>query len=279
MPELPEVETVRRGLDRYLPGQRLEQLVLRRDDLRWPIPKRACKGLVGRTCVATSRRSKYLGLHFDGPGTPIALFHLGMSGRMWIDLVAPEARRPEFQKHEHVRLDFGDRILRFADPRRFGMLDVVPTAGYATHPLIRDLGPEPLEVGFDASYLFAQSRRRKVATKQWLMDAKQVVGVGNIYASEACFRAGVRPRRAAGRLTRAECGRLVTAVREVLQEAIEAGGTTLRDHIGVEENTGYFQRQLRVYDRKGSPCLVCTSPIKQTVDGGRSTYYCPTCQR
>ena len=176
-------------------------------------------------------------------------------------------------------MDFGEYWLRYVDARRFGMLDVVDDADLATHKLIRNLGPEPLEEGFDGDYLFRRSRGRKVATKVFLMDAKNVVGVGNIYASETCFLAGVRPRRAARRLTRAECHEVADATRTILGKAIAAGGTTIRDYIGVEEDRGYFQRELMVYDRKGEPCKLCRTPIKRIVDVGRSTYYCPTCQK
>ncbi len=277
MPELPEVETVRRGAEACLVGRRLEKVTLKRPDLRWPIPIQAVHKLKGRTCTAIDRRAKYLLMHMDGPGEPVALVHLGMSGRLFVDIASDE---PEYRLHEHWRMRFsGDHVLRFVDPRRFGSLDVTPRAELATHPLLADLGPEPLGDGFDGKALFAMSRKRKVATKVFLMDAKNVVGVGNIYASEACFRAGVRPRRQAGSLTRAECQRIADAVRAVLSDAIEAGGTTLRDYVGVGEDTGYFQRELAVYGRDGEPCRSCESPIKLIVTGQRSTYYCPRCQR
>ena len=167
MPELPEVETVRRGLDRYLPGRSLRTFEFTRRDLRWPIPIPRCKRLAGRACTGTSRRSKYLCLHFDGKDEPIAMIHLGMSGRLWVEAEAPT----EWRSHEHWRMDFGDRILRFVDPRRFGMLDVTTAAQFDGHKLIRGLGPEPLGLSFDGEYLFARTRRRKVATKTFLMDA------------------------------------------------------------------------------------------------------------
>jgi formamidopyrimidine-DNA glycosylase len=277
MPELPEVETVRRGIERVLPGRTLRKVTIERDDLRWPIPVRACRGLQRRTCTLTSRRSKYLGLHFDGPGAPVALIHLGMSGRLWLE-PADSPGLARWRDHEHWRMDFGDTVLRYVDARRFGMLDVVASAELATHKLIRDLGPEPLGPAFHGAYLFDRSRRRRVATKAFLMDARNVVGVGNIYASEACFCAGVRPRRRVLRLTRAECAALAHATRSVLLRAIAAGGTTIRDYVGVDEDKGYFQRELMVYGRWGEPCRQCGSPIKRTIDGGRSTYYCPTCQ-
>ena len=278
MPELPEVETVRRGIDRVIPGATLQTVTLKRKDLRWPIPVRAVRDLQTRTLQTTSRRSKYLCLHFDGARQPIAMIHLGMSGRLWID-PSDCADLSEWRDHEHWRMDFGDLVLRYVDPRRFGMLDVVAGAAFDNHKLIKNLGPEPLGAAFDGEYLFTTSRRRKVATKTFLMDAKNVVGIGNIYASETCYLAKVRPGRAAQRLTRRECFELVDAAREILQRAIDAGGTTIRDYIGVDENTGYFQRELMVYDRQGEPCRTCGTEIKRTIDTGRSTYYCRTCQR
>jgi formamidopyrimidine-DNA glycosylase len=278
MPELPEVETVRRGIDRVIPGATLQTVTLKRKDLRWPIPVRAVRDLQTRTLQTTSRRSKYLCLHFDGARQPIAMIHLGMSGRLWID-PSDSADLSEWRDHEHWRMDFGHLVLRYVDPRRFGMLDVVAGAAFDNHKLIKNLGPEPLGAAFDGEYLFTTSRRRKVATKTFLMDAKNVVGIGNIYASEACYLAKVRPGRAAQRLTRRECFELVDAAREILRRAIDAGGTTIRDYIGVDENTGYFQRELMVYDRQGEPCRTCGTEIKRTIDTGRSTYYCRTCQR
>jgi formamidopyrimidine-DNA glycosylase len=276
MPELPEVETVRRGLAPLIEGRRVDRVELFRGDLRWPIPVAAVRALRGRTCTGVERRSKYLLLRFDGPGTPVALVHLGMSGRLFLD---PGRDDPPRRDHEHWRMRFGDRLLRYVDPRRFGMLDVTGAAGLPAHPLLAVLGPEPLGPDFGADALFARSRGRKVATKVFLMDASVVVGVGNIYASEACFRAGIRPGRAAGRLGRADCGRLVDAVRAVLGAAIEAGGTTLRDYVGVAEETGYFQRELAVYGRDGAPCPACGTAIRRRILAQRSTFFCPVCQR
>jgi formamidopyrimidine-DNA glycosylase len=218
-------------------------------------------------------------LRFDGPGAPVALVHLGMSGRLFLDVLTPAGREPEWRTHEHWRMRFGRRLVRYVDPRRFGMLDVVPAAGLPDTPLLARLGPEPLGPEFTPDWLWQRTRGRKVAIKPFLMDAAQVVGVGNIYASEALFRAGVRPRRAAGRLTRKECERLHRAVREVLRAAIEAGGTTLRDYVGVDEGSGWFQRELSVYGLDGQPCSQCGGTIRHTVLGQRATYYCPVCQR
>jgi formamidopyrimidine-DNA glycosylase len=279
MPELPEVETVRRGAEPQLRGRRLRDLELRRPDLRWPMPAAALQGLVGRTCTGIDRRSKYLLLGFDGADQPCALVHLGMSGRLLVDVCTARGPRPEWRLHEHWRMDFGDRLVRFVDPRRFGALDVVRTGEFATHKLLAKLGQEPLAPGFDGEFLHRISRRRKSAVKTMLMDGHLLVGVGNIYASEACWHAAVRPRRGAGSLTRAECERLATAVRSVLTAAIEAGGTSFRDYVGVHEDQGFFARELAVYERVGAPCRRCGEPVRRTTDGGRSTYWCAGCQR
>ncbi len=279
MPELPEVETVRRGAEPHLRGRTLRAMEFRRPDLRWPMPVTALRALVGRRCTAVGRRSKYLKLHFDGPQAPIALVHLGMSGRLMVDAVTRDEPRPPWRLHEHWRMDFGERLVRYVDPRRFGALDLTGGADADGHRLLRDLGPEPLEGGFDGAFLHRATRGRTASIKTLLMDARLVVGVGNIYASEACHRAGVRPGRRAGRLSRRECDALVTAVRAVLRAAIRAGGTSVRDYVGVHEDQGFFQRRLRVYERDGEPCGRCGAVIRRIVQGGRASYYCPGCQR
>lgn len=279
MPELPEVETVRAGAAPHLCGRRLAALQLTRGDLRWPMPQAALQDLVGRRCTAVTRRSKYLLLHFDGPRSPVALVHLGMTGRFLVEPIGRRAPRPGFRKHEHWRMDFGDRLVRFVDPRRFGALDVVGGADLAAHALLRDLGQEPLEPGFDGAFLHRASRGRKASIKALLMDAHVLVGVGNIYASEACWRARVRPNRAARSLARRECDALAHAVRDVLRAAIAAGGTSFRDYVGVAEDAGFFARELAVYERAGEPCCRCGGTIRRTVASGRSTYWCASCQR
>ncbi|MBK8097099.1 MAG: bifunctional DNA-formamidopyrimidine glycosylase/DNA-(apurinic or apyrimidinic site) lyase [Planctomycetes bacterium] len=278
MPELPEVETVCRGARPHLVGRRLRTVEFARQDLRWPIPVQAIQAMVGRTCTAISRRSKYLLLQFSGQPAPIAIVHLGMTGRFLVEPIGGRAARPDWRLHEHFRLDFGDRLVRFVDPRRFGMLDATDAAHVGEHKLLRGLGREPLEPGFDGEFLFAISRRKKANVKAMLMDGRLLVGVGNIYASEACWRARVRPRRAAGRLTRAECGELAAAVRAVLSAAIAAGGTSFRDYVGVDEDAGFFARELQVYERAGAKCRRCSGVIRQATDNGRSTYWCPGCQ-
>jgi len=277
MPELPEVETVRSGLEPRLNRRRLDAVEFRREDLRWPMPTAAIERLCGRHVESVTRRSKYLLIRMSGVGHPTLLIHLGMSGRLFLDEDCEEP--PEWRTHEHWRMRLGRSLLRYVDPRRFGALDLCDEADLAEHPLLTHLGPEPFDDAFSASYLFERSRGRKVATKVFLMDAKIVVGVGNIYASEACFHAGVRPARPAGRLRRTDCERLVESVQGVLAAAISAGGTTLRDYVGVNEDTGYFQRELRVYGRADAPCGVCGTAIRSTVLGQRSTFHCPSCQR
>lgn len=279
MPELPEVETVRRGAEPHLVGRRLRRIELRRDDLRWPMPKQALLDLVGRSCTSVLRRSKYLLVHFDGPRAPIALIHLGMTGRLIVDPIAVRAVRPEYRKHEHWRMDFGDRLVRFVDPRRFGALDVAEQEQLAQHPRIQDLGQEPLEAEFDGAFLHRITRKRKVAIKQLIMNGKLLVGVGNIYASESCWYAGVRPRRAAKSLKKSECDALALAIRDVLTKAIAAGGTSFRDYVGVDEDAGYFARELKVYEREQQPCPRCKAPIQRATQQGRSTYWCSGCQQ
>ena len=279
MPELPEVETVRRGLERTLRDRRLEAVAVRRRDLRKPVDPVALNELVGRRCVAVDRRSKYLLIAFDGRSPRTVVVHLGMSGRLFVDEWARGAGEPPpFAKHEHVRLTFEGRYLRFEDPRRFGLVQVTPTANLTSHDAFEGLGPEPLTDEFDGAHLYRRSRGRKISTKCFLMDAKNVVGVGNIYASEACFHAGVRPRRRVGALSRPACKELAEAVKFVLEEAIAAGGTTLRDYRHVDREAGYFARQLAVYGRAGQPCRRCGDLVRRVVETGRSTYYCPNCQ-
>jgi formamidopyrimidine-DNA glycosylase len=271
MPELPEVETTRRGIRRALRGRTVTALVLREPRLRWPVDARLAATLAGRRVVDVRRRAKYLLIVLDH-GTLIA--HLGMSGSL---RVLPSGAPLVAHDHYDLRLDSG-RCLRFNDPRRFGCL-LWTDGDPQDHPLLARLGPEPLGRGFDAGYLAAQARGRRIAIKQFLMDQHVVVGVGNIYASEALFRAGIHPRRAAGRVSRERLGQLVEAIREVLGEAIRQGGTTLRDYVNAAGTPGYFRQKLYVYERAGQPCRSCATPIRQFAQGQRSTYFCPACQR
>jgi formamidopyrimidine-DNA glycosylase len=247
---------------------------LRRADLRWPLPAAALEGLCGAVCERVERRAKYLLLHFSSGS--VLLAHLGMTGQLFVD--EPRGGEPGWQKHEHWRMAFDRRLLRYVDARRFGVLDVVDGAALGQHKLLRSLGPEPLGEGFTAEYVFRRTRGRTASVKSFVMDARNVVGIGNIYASEACFRAGLRPGRAAGRLTREDCARLVRAAREVLRAAIRAGGTTISDYVGVSQDIGSFQHALRVYGRGGEPCGVCGTLIRRRVDGARATFFCARCQ-
>lgn len=270
MPELPEVETTRRGLAPRLEGRRLARITVRNPQLRWPVPADLEQQLRGRALHSLSRRGKYLLFDF-GPVTQ--LVHLGMSGSLRFAAADEPAGL-----HDHVDWQFDDgTILRLRDPRRFGA--VLWSADPATHALLAHLGPEPLSDAFDGAYLHARSRQRGVAIKQFIMDAQIVVGVGNIYASESLFHAGIRPTTAARRLTRPACDRLVAAIKRVLAAAIAAGGSSLRDYVHSSGELGYFQLQTRVYDREHAPCKVCSSPIRRTVQGQRATFYCPVCQR
>lgn len=271
MPELPEVETTCRGVAPWVTGARVVRVAVHEPRLRWPVPDSLTAALTGQIISQVSRRAKYLLLH---TAAGVLLLHLGMSGRL---RVVP-ADTPK-GKHDHLdlTLDTG-QLLRLNDPRRFGCA-LWLTEPPAQHPLLRDLGPEPLSDEFNPDGLWQQARGRNAPIKRFIMDGRNVVGVGNIYASESLYRAGIRPQRAAGKVTKAESVRLVTAVRQVLGAAIEAGGTTLRDYVGVDGNTGYFQQALRVYGRDGQPCLSCGTAIRQQVIGQRASYWCPSCQR
>jgi len=271
VPELPEVETTRRGIRRALRGRCITGVILREPRLRWPVDRRLPALLPGQRVREVRRRAKYLLIELDR-GT--LLVHLGMSGSLRV-----LAADTPLLAHDHydLVLDSG-RCLRFNDPRRFGSLHWV-TGDPQQHRLLSGLGPEPLEGGFDADHLARRARGRRIAVKQFLMDQHVVVGVGNIYASEALFRAGISPRRAAGRVGRARFERLVAAVREVLGEAILEGGTTLRDYVGADGTPGYFRQKLYVYERAGEPCRRCGTPVRHLVQGQRSTYYCPACQK
>jgi formamidopyrimidine-DNA glycosylase len=239
--------------------------------LRWPIAAHVEASIRGRTVRGIERRAKYILIRFDA-GTLI--LHLGMSGSL--RLVKP-GTPPKTHDHWDIRMDSG-RVLRFHDPRRFGSLHWTE-ADPTHHPLLKQLAPEPLSDAFDGEYLFRVTRKRSVAIKQCIMNSQLVVGVGNIYASEALFRARIAPRRAARRLTRKEAKALAQAIKDVLGEAIKIGGTTLRDYVNAEGAPGYFRQRLYVYERAGAACRVCRSAVKQFVQGQRSTYWCSTCQR
>lgn len=271
MPELPEVETTRCGILPVLKNQRITRVVVRDARLRWPVPPEFAERLTGQRIRDVHRRAKYLLIELE-QGTVI--WHLGMSGSLRVLQCGTQP-----QLHDHIDVELGTgRLLRFNDPRRFGCA-LWTGDDPGEHELIAHLGPEPLSDEFDAEYLVAKARKRSVAIKQFIMNAEIVVGVGNIYASEALFRAGIRPRRAAGRVKREELKKLVTAIKTVLGDAIKVGGTTLRDYVNANGAPGYFKQKLFVYERAGEPCRKCKTPIQQIVQGNRSTYYCPHCQK
>ncbi len=272
MPELPEVETVRRGLAPHWIGQRMLRVVVREPRLRWPIPGVLARRAEHRVVETLERRGKYLIATLDS-GDRLIL-HLGMSGRLWV----VDAAEP-LRKHDHVDFELASgRIIRFHDPRRFGAL-LLWAKGENTHPLLAGMGPEPFSAEFDGDYLYRRSRGRSAPVKSFIMDGRIVVGAGNIYAAEALFRAGIRPQRAAGKLSRADYARLADAVRTVLSEAVTQGGTTLRDFFGADGAAGYFQQALYVYGRAGQPCQICGAPIKLLTIGQRASCFCPKCQR
>jgi len=270
MPELPEVETTRRGISPHVIGKTVTKLNVRNGNLRWPVDPRLPAMVRGARIVDVGRRAKYLLIRLTG-GT--MLVHLGMSGSLRLTAVSvPPAT------HDHIDVELDDGMaLRFNDPRRFGSFHF--TADADRHPLLASLGPEPLGDAFDGGHLARAARGRRCAIKTLLMNAGVVVGVGNIYANEALFRAGIHPARAAGRISRARFDRLADCVRAVLGEAIAAGGTTLRDFVGGDGKPGYFRQSLAVYERAGEPCRHCGTAIKRRVLGQRATYYCPACQR
>nr|VFK24406.1 MAG: DNA-(apurinic or apyrimidinic site) lyase [Candidatus Kentron sp. MB]VFK30673.1 MAG: DNA-(apurinic or apyrimidinic site) lyase [Candidatus Kentron sp. MB]VFK75352.1 MAG: DNA-(apurinic or apyrimidinic site) lyase [Candidatus Kentron sp. MB] len=271
MPELPEVETICRGLARYLPGDRIKEVVVRNRRLRWPIPECIGQELPGQSVQKISRRGKYLLFHLTC-GTMIV--HLGMSGslRLFSGVESPG-------KHDHVDLVFeGGDFLRFRDPRRFGAI-LWTESDPLQHPRLARLGPEPLEGGFSGRWLWKISRNRRISVKCLLMDGGVVAGLGNIYANEALFRAGILPSRSAGRISLRRYDGLAASIRDTLREAIDSGGTTLRDFFGSSGTPGYFQQRLQVYGRAGLPCPRCGHGIKRRRENQRSSFFCPHCQK
>lgn len=270
MPELPEVETTRRGVEPHVIGRKVTRLLVREPRLRWPIPPQLPKLLQGQPIEAVERRAKYLLFH-----TPVGMMmiHLGMSGSLRV-LTAGEAPA----RHDHFDIELSDGgVLRYNDPRRFGCcLWIGPGQ---SHTLLSNLGPEPLREEFDGAWLHSLSRKRKTPVKVFLMDQRIVVGVGNIYANEALFLAGIRPDRAAGRVSLARYEALASLIKQVLTSAIEQGGTTLRDFVGGDGKPGYFAQQLYVYGREGLPCKRCGRPLRELRISQRSSIYCVACQR
>jgi formamidopyrimidine-DNA glycosylase len=277
MPELPEVEVTRLGLAPHLEGRRVMSVLMRRDGLRWPFPPGLAGLLAGQRILLTGRRGKYLLIHF-AHGTLI--IHLGMSGHL---RVLPVGTEPKKHDHFDLVVEAGEatQVLRLHDPRRFGAVlwHANDDGELGQHVLLRGLGVEPLESGFSGELMFRASRKRSAPVKQFLLAGDVVVGVGNIYACESLFRAGINPKTSAGRISRGRYDKLATAIRDILAEAIVQGGSTLRDFIAVNGQSGYFQQTYFVYDREGVPCRNCGAPVRRIVQGQRSTFYCVNCQK
>jgi formamidopyrimidine-DNA glycosylase len=271
MPELPEVETTRRGIEPSIRGRVIESVLVREPRLRWRVPRELPEKAAGQRLRELRRRAKYLLFDLEH-GTMI--LHLGMSGSLRL---LPRSTAPALHDHVDIVLDSG-LCIRFNDPRRFGSL-LWTSSDPLQHPLLKSLAPEPLSAQFNGTYLACAAQGRSVAIKQLIMNGQVVVGVGNIYASEALFRAGIRPRRSANRITRTEFDALAKAIKAVLRDAIRAGGTTLRDYVNPEGTPGYFRQKLFVYERTREPCRVCRTAVRHLVQGQRSTYFCPKCQK
>lgn len=270
MPELPEVETTRRGIEPHILHKKIKQVLVRQPSLRWPVSDNLAQALTGNTFTKVDRRGKYL-LFLTAAGR--MMVHLGMSGSLRI--VGPTS---EIKKHDHIDIAFTDGVvLRYHDPRRFGSVFWLPDV--QSHVLLNELGPEPLEDNFDGKYLYQKSRGRKVPVKSFVMNSQVVVGVGNIYANEALFAAGIRPDRLASRVSRVRYERLADEIRTVLSQAIASGGTTLRDFVREDGSPGYFKQSLAVYGRGALPCNRCARPLSEIRLGQRTTVFCKYCQR
>jgi formamidopyrimidine-DNA glycosylase len=283
MPELPEVETVKEGIAPAMTGKVITRAEVNRPDLRWPFPPDMAARLTGKRVLGLRRRSKYILVDLDSAET--LLIHLGMSGRMLVSGVAIGEflhPHPAPAKHDHVVLHMEDDArITFNDARRFGAMDLMPTAAQEDHWLIRDIGPEPLGNSFNEAYLIDRLKGRNTPIKAALLDQRIVAGLGNIYVSEVLYRAGIHPARKAGRISAARAASLVPHIREVLTEAIAAGGSSLRDYRQSDGELGYFQHGFQVYDRENEPCLTsdCGREIRRIVQSGRSSFFCPQCQR
>jgi formamidopyrimidine-DNA glycosylase len=277
MPELPEVEVTRLGIEPHIQGRTISDVKILDGRLRWPVPKTLPRLLLGQTVLAISRRGKYLLLEMD---TGFLMIHLGMTGVLRV-LSSNEKWKP----HDRVVFIFNELSLRLHDPRKFGAVlwHSFQQGPIESHPLIQKLGVEPFSPEFSGSnaieVLYKNSRKRSIAVKQFLLAGKAVVGVGNIYCSECLFEAGIHPAKAAGKLTRPQCERLAESIRAVLTKAIQAGGSSLKDFVNADGDLGYFTMKAKVYDRAGEPCRACKTPIKHLVQGQRSSYFCPQCQK
>ncbi len=276
MPELPEVETTKRGIQPHLEGRVITSLIVRQPKLRWPIPDEVVSKTIGQTILGVSRRGKYIGIH-TAKGTVI--IHLGMSGSLYL---VEKNTPPLFHDHVDIHLN-NDQWLRYTDPRRFGSIlwheKGSDTTNWLTHPLLINLGPEPLTDDFNFEYFNLKAKGKKQAIKMFIMDSKQVVGVGNIYANEALFLAGIHPHKPAGTVERKQFMLLVECIKNVLSKAIEQGRTTLKDFVGGDGKPGYFKQSLSVYGRAGEVCVNCSSILEETRLGQRSTVFCPQCQK
>ena len=271
MPELPEVETTCRGIAPHIEGRTITKVIVRNKNLRWPVPSRLNATLSGLSVNAVDRRGKYILIHTV---KGCLIMHLGMSGSLSI---TPADTPP--RKHDHVDIIFDSgKCLRLHDPRRFGSIHWT-TDDPLQHKLLIKLGPEPLTKDFNLDHLWQASRKRRIAVKSFIMDSHVVVGVGNIYASEALFRAGIHPQHTTGKVTRAAYEKLVKVIKTVIQQAIKQGGTTLRDFTNSDGKPGYFKQKLRVYGREGEECTACGTTIKQVTIGQRASYFCPHCQK
>lgn len=275
MPELPEVETSRRGIEPHILGKTIKDVVIREHRLRWPIPKSLPDKIRKLRLTQVDRRGKYLLLHFgEDAASGTVIIHLGMSGSLRICPMSIPA-----EKHDHIDFVFSNnKILRLKDPRKFGCV-LWTNKPVDQHKLLSKLGPEPLDDAFSSDYFYKKSRKRTCSIKAFIMNSHTVVGVGNIYASESLFIAGINPKRKAGSLSRARAEKLVAAIKQILLDAIEQGGTTLRDFTREDGQPGYFSQKLFVYGKSGEPCARCGKPIKQITQQQRSTFYCTSCQK
>ena len=276
MPELPEVETIRRGLSKAMTGQLINEVIVRRTDLRRPLPDGFVETVRGKKILTIDRRAKYLLMRLEND--VVVLIHLGMSGRMVIEL-GTDPQIPN-RKHEHIVFVLeNNNIIRFSDPRRFGLIEISHAKDLSSHQLLKDIGPEPLSTEFNSLMLANRLQGRKTPIKSVLLDQSVVAGLGNIYVCEGLFIAGLSPMRSANTITLKQASILVKKTKELLLDAIKSGGSTLKDHVSATGEMGYFQHKFKVYGRAGHPCPICEEPIRRIIQAGRSTFFCSDCQR